>query len=360
LQARKEPDNRDFCGVLAAKIHYLSRLSGTASSPVPELVEGLETRINQRFPTENNMKKYGMVAGVRWLAAVFILSTIAGVIAAQESPVPEWVSEVPPEDAFWGIGSAKLENESLAQQIAASLARRNLAEQLGIWGRFILFKYINEDGTLTGKLLSKEIIDADLSGVAINARKRTADGTWWVRVSLPKADAQKIRNYAIDNTADRILELKTQEPLPGDIPEWISEVPPEDAFWGIGYVNLENKDLALWVAATLSWKDVAMQLSILVQSMLNDYAGEAETLISENITSKIAEVDFSGGLINTCEQTADGTWWVRVSLPKVEAREFINDIIGSEAARFADLKAQEVLKLLDAQLEREPEFRSRD
>jgi HPt (histidine-containing phosphotransfer) domain-containing protein len=44
----------------------------------------------------------------------------------------------------------------------------------------------------------------------------------------------------------------------------------------------------------------------------------------------------------------------------VEAREFINDIIGSEAARFADIKA---LKMLDAQLEqdlREPEFRSRD
>jgi hypothetical protein len=141
-------------------------------------------------------------------------------VAAPPMDAPEWVDELPPEDAFWGIGIAKLQNEGLAQQTANSRARRDVAGQLSVLVQGMLTDYAREAGTLNDSTsiqfiesVGRDLINANLSGAAPNARKRMPDGTWWVRVALNKADAQKAVNDVVDNEAARFADFKAQEAL---------------------------------------------------------------------------------------------------------------------------------------------------
>jgi hypothetical protein len=140
-------------------------------------------------------------------------------------------------------------------------------------------------------------------------------------------------------------------------PPWFADIPPEDAFWGIGFIKMTNPTLAMQTATQLAQRDVAQQLGTLVQGMLTNYAREAGTLSNpssiravEDITKSVVNTNLSGALPNARVQTADGTWWVRVSLQKADAKRAVNDVVESEAARFADFKAHEALKMLDAEV----------
>jgi hypothetical protein len=164
-----------------------------------------------------------------WLIAAFIAalaaagcgsSAPAAATAAPPPTAPDWVDELPPEDAFWGIGSAKLQNESLAQQAATSRARRAVAEQLSVLVQGMLTDYAREAGTLNDSTslqlvesVGRDVVSNQLSGAAPNARKRMPDGTWWVRVSLQKADAKKAAASAIDSEAARFADFKAGEAL---------------------------------------------------------------------------------------------------------------------------------------------------
>jgi hypothetical protein len=142
-----------------------------------------------------------------------------------------------------------------------------------------------------------------------------------------------------------------------DAPEWVDELPPEDALWGIGIARLQNESLAQQTAVSRARRDVAGQLSILVQGMLIDYAREAGTLndstsiqFIESVSRDLIDANLSGSVPNARNRMSDGTWWVRVALNKADARKAVNDIVDNEAARFADFKAQEALKMLDQKL----------
>ena len=144
-------------------------------------------------------------------------------VTAQEAALPtapDWVDELPPEDALWGIGMAKLQNESLAQQAATSRARRAVAEQLSVLVQGMLTDYAREAGTISDSTsiqlvesVGRDVVSNSLSGAAPNARKRMPDGTWWIRVSLQKADAKKVAASAIDSEAARFADFKAQEAL---------------------------------------------------------------------------------------------------------------------------------------------------
>jgi hypothetical protein len=156
------------------------------------------------------MKKRDAFTVRGWLAAVCILCVIAGAAAAQESHAPEWINELPPEDAFWGIGSAKMEDESLALEAAVSKAQWDVAAQVGTELRQIISEHVSEEGNLIRESYTRETIKPIPFGAVINAQERTADGTWWVRVSLQKADAREFINDAIGSEA---ADLKAQEAL---------------------------------------------------------------------------------------------------------------------------------------------------
>jgi hypothetical protein len=174
------------------------------------------------FFKELSMKKLNVL-----FAAVIITAAVSGCAstpppesAAAPASAPEWIDELPPEDAFWGIGTAKLQNESLAQQAATSRARRDVAGQLSVLVQGMLTDYTREAGTLNDSTsiqfiesVGRDLINANLSGASPNARKRMPDGTWWVRVALNKADAQKAITDVVDSESARFSSFKAQEAL---------------------------------------------------------------------------------------------------------------------------------------------------
>ncbi|MCL2805797.1 MAG: LPP20 family lipoprotein [Treponema sp.] len=155
-----------------------------------------------------------------------------------------------------------------------------------------------------------------------------------------------------------------------DAPEWVDDLPPEDAFWGIGIAKLQNESLARDTAISRARRDVAAQMSTLVQSMLTDYAREAGTLNNsasiqsiERVTQELVNVNLSGAIPNAQKRMPDGTWWVRVALLKADANRVVNEVFDNEAARYADFRAAEASRMMQdriAQTESRPTPRSID
>ena len=154
-----------------------------------------------------------------------------------------------------------------------------------------------------------------------------------------------------------VMGCGSQSAAKTNAPEWADDLPPEDAIWGIGIAKLQNQSLGLETATTRAQRDVARQLSVLVQGMLTDYAREAGTLNNsssiqfiESVGRNLVNANLSGATPNARKLMPDGTWWVRVSLKKADAKKVINDTYDNEAARYAEFKAGEALKMMDANL----------
>ena len=140
-------------------------------------------------------------------------------------------------------------------------------------------------------------------------------------------------------------------------PEWVDELPPEDAFWGIGVAKLQNESLAMETATTRAQRDVARQISTLVQGMLTDYASESglqdnsRSIQSiENIGRNLVNMNLSGAVPNARKRMPDGTWWVRVSVKKADAQKTVNSVVDHEVADYAEFKADQAIKMLDFEL----------
>lgn len=156
-----------------------------------------------------------------------------------------------------------------------------------------------------------------------------------------------------------------------NVPEWLDELQPEDELWGIGSAKLQNDNLARQAAGSRARREIASQLSVQVQGMLTDYAREAGTLnnstslqLVESVGRELVNQNLSGAIPNAQKRTPDGTWWVRVALKKADASKLVNNAVENEVSRYADFKAQEALKLLDANLDKlsgkPPAVRSED
>ena len=154
-----------------------------------------------------------------------------------------------------------------------------------------------------------------------------------------------------------VMGCGSQPAARANSPEWVNDLPPEDAFWGIGYIKMTNQSLGLEQATNLAQRDVARQLSVLVQGMLTDYAREAGTQNNsssvrfiESVGRNLVSAQLTGATPNARKLMPDGTWWVRVSLKKADAKKVITDTYDNEAASYAEFRAREGLKALDAEL----------
>ncbi|MCL2139093.1 MAG: hypothetical protein FWH41_06130 [Treponema sp.] len=153
-------------------------------------------------------------------------------------------------------------------------------------------------------------------------------------------------------------------------PKWVSELPPKDAFWGIGFAKLQNDNLAMQTAASRARRDVAKQISVHVQEMLADYAKKSGLTDSarsvqsiENIGVELVNLQLTGAVVNARDQMPDGSWWVRVSISKDAAKKEINKIVDREMAEFTEFKTKQALEILEIQLDKtqsRPSPRSED
>jgi len=155
--------------------------------------------------------------------AVIIMVFAAGCNSAPapaQSGLPKWFAELPPDDTIWGVGIAKLANETLALETATTRAQRDAARQLSALVQAELIDYANESGLSTDprsiisiENVSRSLINLNLSNTSINAREQGSDGTWYVRVSVKKTDVTRQVNSIVENEFADFADFKADEAL---------------------------------------------------------------------------------------------------------------------------------------------------
>ena len=146
---------------------------------------------------------------------------------------------------------------------------------------------------------------------------------------------------------------QTQQAV-SDVPDWLEEIPPRDVFWGIGSARLQDNSLAMETAAVRAQREVARQISVLVQGQLTDFAA-AEGLVGnsremqaiQSVGRNLVNMNLSGASPNKRTRMPDGTWYVRVEMLKGDAKGAINAAVNNEMASYAQFRADEALRQLD-------------
>jgi hypothetical protein len=148
------------------------------------------------------------------------------------------------------------------------------------------------------------------------------------------------------------------------MPPWINEQPPEDILWGIGVADNAQVQLRMTMADSRARQDIARQLQVLAQGMVVDYAREAGGIDStaalqfqESVSRQVAQANLQGAVRDVMWNTPDNkTLWVRIKMSKSDAAksaaEQAQKAIDSEAARYAEFKAMDALKMMDSALDK--------
>ncbi|GHV80305.1 hypothetical protein AGMMS49944_20960 [Spirochaetia bacterium] len=146
-------------------------------------------------------------------------------------------------------------------------------------------------------------------------------------------------------------------------PPWLNDLPPADEIWGIGAAKQSSEQMSMTMAETRARAGIARQLNAKVEDMITDYTRDAGTTASQTalslqevVTRQVTSMQLKGVQPIRKWRAPDGTYWYLVSYPKAEAEkaltELITNAVDNEAARFAEFKADEALRMLDAQLAR--------
>jgi len=153
-----------------------------------------------------------------FIVPVFVIGCASAPAPVVESTVPSWVAELPPDTEVWGIGFAKLQNETLAMQTATTRAQAEAAQQMGALVQTMLTDYASESGIVDNprsvmaiENIQRNIVNMNLSGSSINARERMSDGTWWVRIAVKKADALRQISSILDNEVADYAEFRSDQ-----------------------------------------------------------------------------------------------------------------------------------------------------
>jgi hypothetical protein len=140
-------------------------------------------------------------------------------------------------------------------------------------------------------------------------------------------------------------------------PPWLNDFAPEDVIWGIGSAKQSSDQMSLTMAETRARAGIARQLNARIEDMITDYTRDAGTAASqaalslqEVITRQVTAMQLNGARPIQKWKAPDGAWWYLVEYKKADAQAALKNIIDSEAARYAEFKAGEALRMLDAQL----------
>jgi hypothetical protein len=156
------------------------------------------------------------------------------------------------------------------------------------------------------------------------------------------------------NTAQQVAA-----PVVMSTPAWMNESAPSDVFIGIGGARMQRQERSLPVATARARRDVAEQLSILVQGMLIDYFDQGGNINNEDandftmsVGRELVNAELVGAEPINRTQMPDGYWWVRVALPKDEAKRTVANIVNRQASRYSQIRAEDALREMDARIDR--------
>jgi hypothetical protein len=148
------------------------------------------------------------------------------------------------------------------------------------------------------------------------------------------------------------------------MPPWVNDQPPEGEIWGIGMSDNTTVSMRMTVSQTRALQDIARQLQVLSQGMVRDYQREAGGIddtaamqFQEEITRQIAQANIQGAVRDVMWNTPDGkALWTRMKISKDDAAKSVDDLtkkaIDSDAARYAEFKAMDAEKMMDAQIDK--------
>jgi hypothetical protein len=140
-------------------------------------------------------------------------------------------------------------------------------------------------------------------------------------------------------------------------PEWLNNFPPEDAIWGIGSAKQSSDQMSMTTAEARARTSIARQLNTKVEAMFTDYMRDAGTTgsqtalsLQEDVSRQVTSLQLNGARPIQRWKSPEGTWWYLVEYKISDAKAALGSVIDSEAARFAEFKADDALRMLDAQL----------
>ena len=144
-----------------------------------------------------------------------------------------------------------------------------------------------------------------------------------------------------------------------NIPSFVASPPTDSEFiFGIGSSILADMGRRREQADSQARTDIALQLDVEVQAMIVDYYRSAGTVANqaaelafyESVSRQLTQANLSGVQVVSREQTADGRVWTLSRLSKAEAARAAAEILETEASRYAEFKAGEALRMMEAQL----------
>ena len=147
-----------------------------------------------------------------------------------------------------------------------------------------------------------------------------------------------------------------------NMPPWMNESPPEDVIWGIGVSENQQIQMRMTMADARARQDISRQLNTLVQGMVTDYAREAGGInnsaamqFAESVSRQVTQSQLQGAIRDVSWTTPDGRiLWTRLKMSKADAASVVKAAVDSEAARYAEFKAMDALRMMDMQLEKNP------
>jgi|TergutMp193P3_1026864.scaffolds.fasta_scaffold61777_2 hypothetical protein len=172
------------------------------------------------------MKKLNVVFAVMIIAAMGIGAAACGTTtAAASSPsgpvnTPDWLNDFPPEDALWGIGTAKQSSASMSMTTAEARARVAIARQLDTKVQAMFTDYNLDAGNAGSQAnvsmqedVSRQITNMNVSGARAIKRWQAPDGTWWYLVEFKKSDAKAAVAGILGNEQAAFAQFKAQQAL---------------------------------------------------------------------------------------------------------------------------------------------------
>jgi hypothetical protein len=140
-------------------------------------------------------------------------------------------------------------------------------------------------------------------------------------------------------------------------PEWLNDFAPEDVLWGIGSARQSSDALSMSTAEARARTGLARQLNTRVEAMFTDYMRDAGTVdsqtalsLQEDVSRQITSMQLNGARPIQRWKAPDNTWWYLVEYKISDAKAAMSAVFDSEAARYTEFKAEEALRMLDAQL----------
>ena len=154
----------------------------------------------------------------------------------------------------------------------------------------------------------------------------------------------------------------TQTAKGSNLPEFFLNPPIyEDQIVGLGMAKMSSDSISRQTAIMRARTDIAYQMNTRVEAMLTDYFQEAGSgddiqviTFVESISKQITNIDLKTAVTKQQAEN-DGMWYAMVVYP---VRALADEVGGlferNENAAFAEFKADEALRRLDASLEDKP------